>query len=265
MRVRDVMVPGVFLRRAHGFVQRNAARRLFSRSFAVDTPVALVSFTFDDFPRSALTVGGPIMKRFDIKATYYAAFGLMGTTGPSGRIFDVDDLQRLLEQGHEIGCHTFDHYDAWNTSRSAFERSIVRNAEALEMLAPNVRFRTFSYPMSPPRPLNKRSAARHFACSRGGGQTFNAQKADRDYLHAFFLEQARNNLDLVKDVVDRNLKARGWLILATHDVDDRPTPYGCTPDFFERVVQHVVKSGSRILPVADAMDALQRSRSAWQQ
>ena len=181
-----------------------------------------------------------------------------------GRLCSVDDLRPLLEQGHEIGCHTFHHYDAWNTSRSVFERSIVKNAEALATLAPEVRFRTFSSPMSPPRPLNKRSAGRHFACSRGGGQTFNVETADRDYLHAFFLEQARNNLDLVKDVIDRNSTARGWLILATHDVDDRPTPYGCSPEFFDQVVRHVVKSGSRILPVADALDVLQGSPSAAQ-
>src|SRR5207249_2808421 len=101
--------------RVHGAYQRNAARRLFTKPFTISTPEPIVSFTFDDFPRSALLVGGAILKQFGLRGTYYAAFGLIGTTGPSGRIFELEDVQPLLDQGHEIGCHTFDHCHSWET------------------------------------------------------------------------------------------------------------------------------------------------------
>jgi hypothetical protein len=243
--------------RVHGSYQRNAARRLFSRPFTVNPPGPIVSFTFDDFPRSAWLVGGAILERFQIRGTYYASFGLIGTTGPTGPIFEPGDVKRLLERGHEIGSHTFDHCHSWDTSRNVFERSILKNDAALKSLVSNASFRTFAYPISPPRPLTKRQAARHFACCRGGGQIVNSGSTDLNYLHACFLEQTRNDVEIVKSLIDRNRQACGWLILATHDVDGNPTRYGCTPDFFESVVRYAVNSGSRILPVIEALDELQ--------
>ena len=48
----------------------------------------------------------------------------------------------------------------------------------------------------------------------------------------------------------------GWLIFATHDVDRHHTRFGCTPDFFEYVVQCAVNSGARILPMIEALELL---------
>src|SRR5262249_8265336 len=237
-------------------VQRSAAHLLARRPFAVDTPVPLVSFTFDDFPRSALLTGGGILNRFGLTGTYYASFGLMGTQAPTGDMFVADDLAVLREQGHELGCHTFSHCHSWETATTEFERSLVMNTEALKAYVPGASFRTFSYPISPPRPQSKRRAAGRFLCGRGGGQTFMAGTGDLNYLAAFFLEKSRDDLGAVAAVIEQNRRARGWLVLATHDVDDHPTPYGCTPAFFEAVVQRVVDSGATVLSVAAACEAL---------
>jgi peptidoglycan/xylan/chitin deacetylase (PgdA/CDA1 family) len=72
----------------------------------------IISFTFDDFPRSALHVGGAILKAEGAVGTYYASFGLMGGTAPTGVIFTESDLETLLEDEHELGCHTFEHCEA---------------------------------------------------------------------------------------------------------------------------------------------------------
>jgi hypothetical protein len=93
-------------------------------------------------------------------------------------------------------------------------------------------------------------------CCRGGGQTFNSGTADLNYLSAYFLEKTRNNSRAAKDMIDLNKQARGWLILATHDICEQPSPYGCTPAFFSDIVQYAVNSGARILPVMQALDAL---------
>lgn len=237
-------------------VQRSAAHRLARRPFAVDTPVPIVSFTFDDFPQSALLTGGAILNRFGLAGTYYASFGLVGTQAPTGKIFVPEDLAVLRQQGHELGCHTFSHCHSWDTAPDDFEQSIIRNREALKAFVPGTSFRTFSFPISPPWPLSKRRAAEHFLCCRGGGQTHMAGEADLNYLAAFFLEKSRDDLAAVAAVIEKNRRARGWLVLATHDVDDHPTPYGCTPAFFEAVVKHVVDSGATVLPVAAACDAV---------
>jgi peptidoglycan/xylan/chitin deacetylase (PgdA/CDA1 family) len=223
---------------------------------AIKSPTPLISFTFDDFPRSALLTGGAILNRFGLAGTYFASFGLMGKQAPTGTIFVRDDLKTLVDQGHEIGCHTFAHCHSWDTASAVFEDSVVANRRALNELLPGASFRTFSYPVSPPRPTTKRNTAKHFSGCRGGGQTFNAGTADLNYLAAYFLEKSRGNRDAVKQLIQENRQARGWLILATHDVCESPTPFGCTPDFFEDIVRSAVESGARILPVADALEVL---------
>jgi peptidoglycan/xylan/chitin deacetylase (PgdA/CDA1 family) len=240
--------------RLDGWCQRHAARVFYKRELTL-TKSPTVSFTFDDFPRSALHTGGAILERAEARGTFYASFGLMGKTAPTGSIFVPDDIIALLERGHELGCHTFDHCHSWNTRPPDFERSVVDNHEILQQLSPGQSFRSFSYPLSPPRPRTKQRLSTRFHCARGGGQTFNQGTVDLNYLSAYFLEKAAGNRDAITRVIDDNCAAGGWLIFATHDVSATPTPYGCSPGFFEHAVESAVRSGARVMPVADALAA----------
>jgi len=242
--------------RIKGRYQSTLAGLLFRRLLEMRNAVPHISFTFDDFPRSALHTGGDILMRSGLRATYYVSLGLMGSDAPPGRIFVLDDIKELLAQGHELGCHTFGHCHSWETGPKMFEEAILKNRRVLDELVPGATFRSFSYPISGPRPDTKRRAEKYFCCCRGGGQTFNLGTIDLNLLKAYFLEKTRGNLGLVKDIIDRNCSARGWLIFATHDINDTPTPYGCTPSFFEYIVKYSLDSGATILPVAKALDAI---------
>ena len=240
----------------HGYYQRKVGSLVFRRPFTVELRQSIVSFTFDDFPRSALFNGGAILKKLGIAGTYYAAFGLVNQDTPTGRIFSPEDLPLLFDQGHELGCHTFSHCDSWETDSSVFEQSVVKNRAALHKYYPGAEFQSFAYPISMPRPFSKARIARYFQSCRGGGQSLNAGKIDLNQLSAFFLEKSRDDIQTVKDLIDRNKQEGGWLVLATHDVTETPTPFGCTPEFFEEVVQYSLHSGSQILTVAKALDVL---------
>jgi peptidoglycan/xylan/chitin deacetylase (PgdA/CDA1 family) len=250
-----------FLTRVQGFCTRKGSRIFFRRPLVINSQVPFISFTFDDFPRSALSTGGAILKRFGLAGTYYASFGLMGKHEPTGAMFLPEDLKVLLNEQHELGCHTYGHCHSSETETELFEQSIIENRQALSELSPGTSFQTFSYPLSQPRIRTKRRVARHFVCCRGGGQTFNVGTADLNCLSAYFLEQSRENPEAIKHVIEQNRQARGWLIFATHDVSDSPTPWGCTPDFFEDIVRCALNSGARILPVIQAWHEL-RAMSA---
>src|ERR1700681_1152721 len=84
-------------------VHRRATSHIWRRPFLIRSQRPLISFTFDDFPRSALLVGGAILHRFGLTGTYYASLGLAGKETASGQIFVPDDLTTLVEQGHELG------------------------------------------------------------------------------------------------------------------------------------------------------------------
>ena len=243
------------------YVRRNSGRVLFRKLQSLHLQVPLISFTFDDFPRSALLTGGEILNSFGIAGTYYTALGLLGTDSPSGRICVIEDLERALDAGHELGCHTYSHLDSWSTNAKEYEQSILRNRRVLREMIPEAKFETFSFPLSSPRPTIKRAASRHFSCCRGGGQTLNVHSADLNQLAAYFLEKADGKIEPVKALIDRNAESRGWTIFATHDVSTNASPYGCMPEFFRDVVQYAVGSGAQILPIMKALGVIQGRQS----
>lgn len=240
-------------------VRNHAARVLFSKVVAVRPERPLISFTFDDFPRSAWITGGAILNSYGAAGTYYASLGQIGSEGLGGPMFAAEDLSPLLAQGHELGCHTFAHCDSWDTRPDEFENSVIQNRVALQELLPGSEFRSFSYPISLPRPMTKARVSRHFECCRGGGQTLNAGRTDLNQLSAFFLEKTRGNFDQVQALIERNRALSGWLILATHDISELPSPYGCTPQFFEKAVSAAVASGAQVLPVIQALEIIMGS------
>jgi hypothetical protein len=79
---------------------------------------------------------------------------------------------------------------------------------------------------------------------------------DLNLLNGHFLEKNRGNPGFVKEVIGRNRRARRRLIFNNHDISEAPSPYARTPAFFEDVVQYSLNSGARILPVAEARDAI---------
>jgi len=259
-----------YLARARRRIGVEASKVLFTRPLAVNTDAPIISFTFDDFPRSAFLEGGSILRRYDALGTYYVSLGLRGKQSTLGPMFQTEDLHELVNLGHELGCHTFGHCHSWNTPPDVYDRAILQNQQAIAEVLPGASFRTFSYPHSAPRLAVKKVAGSRFLCCRGGGlkpgrylfrhtaggQTFNFGITDLNYLCAFFLEKSRGNPEAVKRLIDQNASARGWLIFATHDVCADPSPFGCTPQFFEQVVRWAFESGARILPVVEALNAL---------
>jgi len=240
--------------------QRRAARWLGRRTCRLPAAAPVISFTFDDFPRSALYQAGSLLREHGFAGTYYASFGLMGRISPTGEIFSEPDLAEFVQQGHELGCHTFHHCDSWATAPAEFEASVLRNRKQLAGLLPGASFASLSYPISWPRPQTKRRMLKYFECARGGGQTFNAGTADLNYLQAFFIEQCRGDFIQIQQIIEANARANGWLIFATHDVCGSPTRFGCTPEFFRRVVAYAADSGAAILPVRQALRRLLPNR-----
>jgi glycosyltransferase involved in cell wall biosynthesis len=79
---------------------------------------------------------------------------------------------------------------------------------------------------------------------------------DLNQLSAFFLEKSRHNIEAIKDLIYQNHRACGWLILATHDIADNPSPFGCTAEFFEEIVRFAVRTGGEIRSVSEALATL---------
>lgn len=241
-------------------LRRALSMRMARRPLVMQNEEPLVSFTFDDFPRSALLEGGAILRAYGLTGTFFASFGLMGRVEPTGEIFSSDDLHEFARQKHELGCHTYDHCHAWDSSPDVFEASILRNRLAVEKYLSGIELKTCSYPISCPWPAIKRRTGRYFSCCRGGGQTFNSGVIDLSNLSAFFIEQSRGDFKAIERIIENNVRHKGWLIFVTHDVSDSPTRFGCTPSLYEKIVRGAIQSSARILPVYDALQVVKDSR-----
>ena len=232
--------------------------RFARRDFQLRQPVPYISFTFDDFPRSALMTGGDILVRHNVRGTYFVSLKMAGRDSPSGPLAHWQDILSLLAAGHQLGCHTYEHLDGRHATANAFEQSITANQTALERVVPGTQLPVFAYPLNGPNVTVKRAVGRRFVACRGGGQTINSGLVDLNLLRAFFLDwRTRNDLRLVEDVIRLNAEAGGWLIFATHDVASAPSPYGCDPDFFDAVVDRATRSGARVVPMMQACEELQ--------
>ena len=217
----------------------------------------VVSFCFDDFPRSAAFQGADILAKYDVTGTFFVSLGHLGCDSPVGRIATEDDLRRVMHSGHEVGCHTYDHLDGWSTHPAAFMESIARNERAFERLCPSRRMTVFAYPITIPRPRTKKLVGRVFACCRGGGQSYNTTNLDLNLLKAYFLDHRNQNKTAeVESMIDESNAAGGWTIVSTHDVADDPSVYGCTRSMFEHVVRYAVESGAIVQPIEATCRAL---------
>ena len=237
-------------RRLSGRWRRFSIDHFARRNHPLRGDVPYITFTFDDFPRSALLNGGRILTEHGVRGTYFLSFKLLGTSSVSGPLALASDLETLLQEGHELGCHTYDHLDGSQTTTERFRRSVEANRVALVKSRLKAHFPVFAYPLNGPGLAIKRLVGSQFVSCRGGGQTYNHGQIDLNLLKAYFLDRrTRQGHAEIRELIELNAATKGWLIFATHDVDVPPSDYGCDPRDFESIVRLALQSGAKVLPM----------------
>ncbi len=233
------------------------ATRYYSRkSFNLNLSKPIISFTFDDFPQSAVTHGLELLDKYGSRATYYIAFGLVDKVTPTGKIANLTDIKQVVDSGNFLGCHTFNHLGVLEQKLSSFDKSIERNNIFLQEMFPPLKFNVFSYPKGQVKPGAKKIVENHFICSRGITPGINKGMVDLNLLKGTRIYGNVSNFAWIKNFIEDNVLANGWLIFYTHDISDNPTPYGCTPELFNEVVKYSKSSGALILSVNEVCDLL---------
>lgn len=232
----------------HHTVRRKAVR--------VHRERGMISFTFDDFPRSACTRGREILETHGVCGTFYASLGLSERHGPEEPYFKRSDLEVLVQRGHEVGCHTYGHTSMRRLADRDIRREIENNAKAIAELIPDYALRTFAYPRGAVTVRAKRALGANFVCCRGTEDGINAGVTDLNLLRANKIYTRRGNMDDLLGLIQENRRIGGWLVFYTHDVRDEPSPYGCTQEDLETVVRAATASGSDVFTVRNAIGAI---------
>jgi peptidoglycan/xylan/chitin deacetylase (PgdA/CDA1 family) len=248
-----------FVRRFAQKIQNRATRATPIKPVRINLAAPIASFTFDDFAKNAWQAGGRLVEDHGGHATYYMAGGLCGRPENGVPSFDADDLGELAESGHDIGCHTFDHISIPSYSRAAIEKSLADNLSYLKNATGRSGMSSFAYPFGAASIRTKLLLRNKFAACRGIYPGVNAGWADFSQLSALCLHSTGL---LIENYVRKAADRAGWLIFVGHDVSDRPSPYGCTPEVLKNALRMVSAAGIEILTMDAALQRLLPPKAA---
>ena len=239
-------------------MRRRAARYLDIETVTIAPSRGVFSLSFDDIPASAWTEAGPILAEHGVKATYYVCGGLAGGVNMDRDQFRVEHLQALHAAGHEVGCHTFGHTSALRMDTEALRLSLDTNAAWVAERLDGYRMATFAWPFGDATVGAKRVVRERFVLGRGVRDGVNGGREDRALIKSIGLESRRlPGYDLDR-LMAETATSKGWLTAYGHDVSDRPTDYGCTPDDLDRVLHAARVAGLEIVPLGKAWSRVAR-------
>jgi peptidoglycan/xylan/chitin deacetylase (PgdA/CDA1 family) len=237
-------------------VSNRLARHFHIAPFQLAGTGPMVSFTFDDVPKSAVTVGAPMLEEYNARGTFYVAGSL--TDRWSGHWIGAcaDDIIRLHRVGHEIACHTFSHRRAIDLDTSAMTAEMENNRRYFRALDPSIALENFAYPYGLGSVSHKRQLGKAFRSSRGILPGVNSGTVDLQYLRATPLIERDIDIDGIERAFDEAVTTNGWLIFYGHDVETAPSPYGCSPS----LLRHALEAASRRkIPILSVAEALRRA------
>jgi peptidoglycan/xylan/chitin deacetylase (PgdA/CDA1 family) len=241
------------LSHASGKLSRLLARRVVNKALAMRNAKPVITFTFDDAPASACETGAALLERYEARGTYYISGGGCGLASPGGRLATAVQLKTLCAAGHEIGCHTFSHAAVADIGHEALVAELERNRVFLQSLDGAVAVRNFAYPYGDLCFREKRYLERRFDSCRSLIPGVNVGTVDLGALKSCELQDASIDRHGIGEIIGEAVRRNGWLIFTCHDVEEKPSGLGVSPDLLEFAVQAARVRGCDILTAADAL------------
>jgi peptidoglycan/xylan/chitin deacetylase (PgdA/CDA1 family) len=177
----------------------------------------------------------------------------MNSTTLSGDQFRIEDLHSLVADGHELASHTYHHISSYSASASRFLVEVRKGLAALQQISGLRVSRNFAYPKGDVTLKAKRALNQEMLSCRGNYHGINGPIVDLSLLRANPLYGDAGQSDFVRSLIARNEEVNGWLIFYTHDVDNSPSPYGCTPFLLETAITAALSRSMTVLTVADVI------------
>jgi len=244
------------MRRYLKYIRRKWASISFKKIINIRLSEPVISFTFDDVPVSAFVNGGSVLKKYGVSGTFYISLSLMNDVDPTAR-FTAQHIKDAIAQHNEIGCHTYGHTELYTVPLKTGMEDIRKNQEEIQKLVPGLALNNFSYPFgSQTRPVKKFISER-FRSARGIEEGINRGRTDLFNLRTVKLYENRYSLEYIYRKIEEAKKDGGWLIFYTHDVQDDPTEWGCSPPYFEAVVKKCKEANIKVLTINEAINHIE--------
>lgn len=234
-----------------GKIRRRLVRLAHRKPATVNLARPMVSFSFDDAPTTAARAGARILEARGLRGTYFMSAMLEAGVGPMGPFAPKDDAIALLKNGHEIACHTYSHMDCGSSPAEAVEADVNRNvAELAAWGAPTPE--TFAYPYGDVSHGAKAALARRYGLLRALHKGLIEKGTDLHQAPAVGIE-GPDGEKIALAWLEKAISRKAWIILYTHDVEETPSPWGCTPGALERLADRALAAGCDVVTVAEGL------------
>ncbi|MCB0656583.1 MAG: polysaccharide deacetylase family protein [Saprospiraceae bacterium] len=238
-------------------IRRGIATQMYSKKHFVDLKGPIVSITFDDSFGCTFENAGKVLADRGMFGTFYVSFSFLKNQNEQPS-FQIEHLEKVIRQGHEIGCHTYDHIDLSKTRFKNAIQDILNNQKHLDRYFPQMKFRNFSYPFGAETYMVKKFIGNRFLTARGNRPGMNVGTCDMANLKSIKLYENKYTLDDIREKLDQAIEKKAWLIFHTHDVQENYSQYGCSPGYLDKVLYACQE---RRIPVRSIHQALAATHS----
>lgn len=213
----------------------------------------LVSFSFDDAPKSAITAGAAMLENAGARGTFYLTGSHCGQSFEGVEQYSAEDVKLLHKNGHEIACHSFGHGRFRGRDDSQLSQDLSHNQAFFHDLvgANNLSLDSFAYPYGEFDYQSRELIAERFLCGRGVYRGVNYGTMDFANLRTTPLEKRRFSTKYLQTHLAKAIKHNGWIIFFTHDIADDCTDYGSTPEILQETIDAVNAHGIEIVTVRE--------------
>lgn len=213
----------------------------------------IVSFSFDDAPKSAIELGARMLEDNGITGTYYLTGSHCGQSFEGVEQYTDTDILRLAENGHEIACHSFSHSRFRRANEAEISDDLSSNQKffANALKKPDFRFDSFAYPYGEFDAKSREYIGERYLNARGVYRGVNHGVLDFANLKTTPLEKRRFSEKYLQSHLRTAIKKNGWVIFFTHDIADDCSIYGSTPEILEQTIKAVKDLGIEILTVCE--------------
>ncbi len=214
--------------------------RTFSNKSSSD---GIVSVTFDDGFESQFTKAYPVLKKYDIPATFYITTGFTDTDF----YMTSEQLKTLQGAGHHIGTHTVTHARLTETAGEALIKEIVEPKNYLQTLL-NIPIDDFASPYGAVNDQVITLAKSNYRSHRGVVEGFNDMKNFDTFNILVQNVLTTTTVDEIRNWISIAEKDKKWLVLVYHQVDNPKDGYSVSADDFDEHLNLIKKS--RLLPLS---------------
>ncbi len=240
-----------------GKVQRRLTQWRTAQPMRKGPSKTIVTFTFDDFPRSAAENGAKLLEDAGAKGTFYACSSMMDQTNIMGDLFTKEDLLSLYKSGHEIGAHTHSHLDCAQADSSIALDDIDTNLAALKELGIISEITQFAYPYGETQRRLKVALKNRFQTARGVLAGQNKQGSDLMQLRSYELDNNPANAQRALHAIKTSVDTPSWIIIFTHDVRNEHSPFGTSPATLQSLINAAQEIDADILTMGEAYSKIE--------